>query len=107
MAKDLEQQATEKVAETVAHDMRLGEYGEDLWQEIQRMLDSFEQSDRDGVEDMSLADIIKVAARKRAESPISEEARTEVMRQIEQDRLDGAADHAWEQAKESRLVTHH
>jgi hypothetical protein len=107
MSLDLEKQATDNLAEKIAHDMRMGEYGEDLWEEIARMLDSFDVRDRDAVEDMSLSDIIKVAARKRAESKVCDDARYEEMQRIEQDRRDAAADHAWEQAKEARLESIH
>lgn len=68
---DLPDYPTQLVASDIADAMRAGEYSEDLWQEIERMLLSRETADRDAVEDMTLSAIIDTAAMKRAQSPIS------------------------------------
>lgn len=65
-------QAVEIVADTIAKAMRQGEYGEYLWQEIERMLRSERTEDRDAIEDSSLSDVIKRAAMVRATSRIEQ-----------------------------------
>jgi hypothetical protein len=52
------EQARERRLDQLSHDMRLGENSEWLWAEIERMLESKDKADRDGLEDLSIADLI-------------------------------------------------
>jgi len=75
------ERAVAQLAEDIASDMRVGEYTEDLWAEISRMMNSGKVEDRDAVEDMSLADIILIASAKRAASDISLDAIDKILDQ--------------------------
>lgn len=94
-----------ELTDTVAADMRDGEYTEELWTEILRMLVSKEVRDRDGVEDMSLADIIQVAADKLVNSKAWEWKVGEKAEELRQEDRESRADAAYERARDARYDT--
>lgn len=100
---DAHDAAIERLTETVAADMRNGEYTDELWTEILRMLLSKERCDLDGVEDMTLSDIIGAAADKLVNSRAYEGIVGEVAEEIAQEEMESDADRAYEMARNVRM----
>jgi hypothetical protein len=72
--RDEARQTIETAADLIVGEMHKGEYGEDLWAEIARMLADRSPAAFDAVEDMTLIEIMKVAAKKRAEHDLRHSA---------------------------------
>jgi len=88
--------AVEQLTECIAHDMRMGGYSEDLSEEIDRILASKKSEDQDAVEDMSLAAIIEVAAKKRASADISLDAIDKILDQWREEAAEDRAEARYE-----------
>ena len=86
------ERAVAQLTEEIICDMRVGEYSEDLWAEINRMINSGKTEDRDAVEDMTLPDIIEVAAKKRASADISLDAIDKILADWREEAAEDRAD---------------